>query len=141
MAKAVFDYLATHKGNPDFKIETLSAGTAAYHVGEAADPRVLATCAQHKVHVAHKARQVTLQMIMEADLILAMDPQNLNHLKSICPKDFQNRLKLMGDFDPVNPGASVPDPYYGSMTDFENVFEQLYRCSESLIDHLIAQRK
>jgi len=43
---------------------------------------------------------------------------------------------LLRNFDPQPEYSKVPDPYYGGMDGFQNVFDVLKRSSESLLDKL-----
>ncbi len=133
MAKAVFDYVSGTEGNHKSLFLTTSAGTASYHLGEDADYRTLKVCKQNQVPIHHTAQQIQVRHWEYADLIFGMDKENVIALRRIIPEAFQHKIYLIGDFDPVTPGADVPDPYYGSMQDFEKVFEQLQRISKNLI--------
>ena len=42
------------------------------------------------------------------------------------------RVRMFRDFDPVDPGADVPDPYYGGADGFEEVLAMVERTSEAL---------
>ncbi len=135
MAKAVFDYVQLQKGNPGISFFTTSAGTGAYHIGEEADPRTRQVCKSRGVPLLHTAKQIDLDMALSSDMILAMDRQNLNELERWGPQEIKSKLFLLGDFDPLYPHSEVPDPYYGSQKEFEQVFDQLFRCSEGLLNH------
>ncbi len=47
----------------------------------------------------------------------------------------------MRTFDTKNRGADVPDPYYGSEKDFQEVFEILDRSVRGLLQVLVAELK
>ena len=111
-----------------------SAGTAAYHIGEPPDPRTMETLARHQIAFQHYARQVMPADAERFDYILAMDSQNLRDLRDILPPGYDGLYK-MRDFDPRDPGADVPDPYYGGRDGFEKVYQMLDRS----IDHFISQ--
>jgi protein-tyrosine phosphatase len=70
-----------------------------------------------------------------ADLVLAMDAQNLADLGG--PTD---RIRLFRDFDPLEPGSDVPDPYYGGDSGFEEVLAMVERTSRALVDSLERER-
>lgn len=133
MAKAVFDYVSTTEGNHKSSYSTTSAGTASYHLGDDADQRTLTVCKQNQVPIHHLAQQIQIKHWESANLIFGMDKENVIALRRIIPEVFHHKIYLIGDFDPVTPGADVPDPYYGSIHDFEKVFEQLHRISKNLI--------
>ena len=114
-----------------------SAGTAAYHVGEGANSKSQATANKHGVHLPSRARRFEYTDLEEFDLILAMDSENFRNLKQLDRKGLYNsKIKMMRDFDP-NPGdGEVPDPYYGGLQGFENVFTILERSCEALLREL-----
>ena len=47
-----------------------------------------------------------------------------------------DRVRLFRDFDPADPGADVPDPYYGGPAGFEEVLRMVERTTESIVDAL-----
>ncbi|KAL2810393.1 protein tyrosine phosphatase [Aspergillus granulosus] len=58
-----------------------SCGTGAYHAGEGADRRTMATLRRHGINdYKHAARKITLQDFLEFDYLLAMDQYNLEDL-------------------------------------------------------------
>jgi len=46
------------------------------------------------------------------------------------------RVRLFGDFDPVEPGGEVPDPYYGGEQGFEEVLAMVERTCAVLVSTL-----
>ena len=114
-----------------------SAGTAAYHVGEGANSKSQATANKHGIHLPSKARKFEYADLEEFDLILAMDRENFSNIHDLDRRDrFAHKIKLMRDFDPSPEDGSVPDPYYGGLQGFENVFQILNRSTEALLNEL-----
>lgn len=114
-----------------------SAGTAAYHVGEPANSKSQATANKHGVHLPSKARKFDYSDFEEFDLILAMDSSNLLSLEEMDHKHrYTDKIRLMREFDPTPDDGEVPDPYYGGMQGFENVFQILDRSCENLLSIL-----
>lgn len=114
-----------------------SAGTAAYHVGESANSKSQATANKHGIHLPSKARKFEYADLEEFDLILAMDSENFSNIKSLDRQSrFEDKIKIMRDFDPEPGNGEVPDPYYGGMQGFENVFRVLERSNEALLQEL-----
>ncbi len=104
-----------------------SAGTGAWHVGEPADPRSREVAARHGLNLGGRARQLDAADYYEQDVILAMDASNLHDARRLSPPNAEARLTLMRAFDPLAPGADVPDPYYGGADGFEAMYEMLER--------------
>lgn len=115
-----------------------SAGTAAYHVGESANSNSQATANKYGIHLPSKARKFEYADLEEFDLILAMDSENFRNILNLDTKGkYEDKVKMMRDFDPHPDMKDVPDPYYGGMDGFENVFRVLERSSEQLLSELI----
>lgn len=115
-----------------------SAGTAAYHVGESANSKSQATANKYGIHLPSKARKFEYADLEEFDLILAMDSENYRNILNLDTKGkYEDKVKMMREFDPQPDMKDVPDPYYGGMDGFENVFKVLERSSEQLLSELI----
>lgn len=100
-----------------------SAGTAAYHIGSAPDHRMRKTFKNHGLSIENlSARQVKSVDFDNFDYIIAMDENNFRDLASIAPKQPKAKLLKMMDFAPQFGLKGVPDPYYGEMSDFEQVY-------------------
>ncbi len=62
-----------------------------------------------------------------------MDEQNLADVGG--PTE---RVRLFRDFDPVEPGGVVPDPYYGGDSGFTEVLAMVERTSAALVEAITA---
>ena len=114
-----------------------SAGTAAYHVGEPANSKSQSAANKHGVDLPSKARRFEYADFEEFDLILAMDSNNLHNLEDMDRKNLHtSKIKMMREFDTSPDDGEVPDPYYGGMQGFENVFQILDRSTQQLLDLL-----
>ena len=118
----------------DDRVVVHSSGTGDWHVGGPMDRRAAATLAAAGYDPSrHRARQYDQTWLEDHDLVLAMDRDNLADLGGRSP-----RVGLFRDFDPVDPGAEMPDPYYGGHDTFAEVLEVVERTSESLVADLAA---
>jgi protein-tyrosine phosphatase len=116
-------------------MEIDSCGTAAYHVGEKADPRSIETAWQHGIDInAHRARRFERDDFDHYDLILAMDLDNLDGILRLARND-QDRAKVQLIMNFVYPGeeVEVPDPYYGGQDGFERVYRMLDAAAEIIV--------
>jgi protein-tyrosine phosphatase len=116
-------------------VEVTSSGIGDWHVGNPMDERsaqVLAGAGYQPDH--HRARQVDAAALPAYDLVLAMDRSHLDDLLDLGADP--GRTMLFGEFDPVSPGAEVPDPYYGGPEGFEEVLRMVERTSAALVDRL-----
>jgi protein-tyrosine phosphatase len=112
-----------------------SAGTGAWHVGEAPDDRATAAARARGYDLSLlRARQVSPGDFQRFDYILAMDRRNLSHLEALRPAGFRGHLGLFLDFHPRPPVTEVPDPYYGGRDGFEEVLDMVEAAGESLLE-------
>ena len=118
------------------RVRVASSGTGDWHVGKPMDERAAATLssAGHDP-TRHRARQYDASWAEEHDLVLAMDAQNLADLTDLNGPEglATGRLRLFRDFDPLEPGRDVPDPYYGGDSGFEEVLTMVQRTSTALV--------
>ena len=135
-AEGIFIHKVREAGLEDyFYID--SAGTAAYHVGEGANSKSQAIAHKYGVHLPSKARKFEQYDLEDFDLILSMDYENYYNLQHLDTSGMhKNKIMMIREFDPAPGDGEVPDPYYGGMAGFENVFHILERSCENLLAHL-----
>ena len=127
-AQVVLDQRLAEAGLDD-RVEVRSAGTAGWHIGNPMDPRSAATLSAAGYDPSrHRAQQYAASWADECDLVLAMDADNLADLGGR-----SERVGLLRDFDPVEPGSEVPDPYYGGTDGFAEVLSMIERTSGALV--------
>ena len=135
-AEVVFRDVAAREA-PDMKFQVESAGTAAYHVGQAPDPRTRAAALRRGYDLSPlRARVIEPPDFETFDLILAMDRENLDDLKLRAPQNAQERLRLFLEFTPDLGTTEVPDPYYGGSNGFEEVLDLVEAASRGLLQHI-----
>jgi protein-tyrosine phosphatase len=123
------------------RVTVTSCGTGDWHVGQPMDERAAATLRANDYDPSqHRARQFSPSWLADNDLVLAMDRSNLADVRraeaaSGAALD-PDRVRLFGDFDPVDPGGEVPDPYYGGEQGFEEVLAMVERTCAVLVSRL-----
>ena len=132
-AEGVFTALVNKKNLAEsFKID--SAGTHAYHVGEAPDLRAQKAALERGVELKHlRARKVRANDFLEFDHILVMDDDNFASLDANCPVEYKHKLRYFLDYAPHLNSNQVPDPYYGGSYGFERVLDLVEAASEGFI--------
>ena len=111
-----------------------SAGTGAWHVGEAPDRRAQAEARKRGYDLSHqRARQAVADDFQDFDMIFAMDRSNLANLKRLRPEGAKAKLSLFLDLLADQPLREVPDPYY------EDGFDTVLDLIEEGCDALIGQ--
>jgi len=142
LAHRLFEKKAEERGIASrFFVE--SSGTDAYHVGDQADARMRRTAKRHGLELNHLSRQMHREDLEEYDLIFVMGD---NHRRSIARMAREERelrgVHLFREFDPGIPGngsvPEVPDPWYGEMDGFEDVWQIVDRTCEVILDRIEA---
>lgn len=136
LAEAVLKKLLKDRGLED-KFYVESSGTASYHIGENADSRTRAVAQRYSVPMNHTAQQFSIEHLSSFKHIVVMDDSNLNNVLNISPAVFEAQIHKFRDFDPLDPGADVPDPWYGGVEGFEENYQITLRCSENLLNYLL----
>ncbi len=127
MAEGIFRKLVRDQ-NLEHQFEIDSAGTGNWHEGEPAHPKTVKMLELHRSGFKHAARQVR-PSDAKFDLILAADHHNLANLTHMLPNT-QGKTRLMLE------KTEVPDPYYGSLEDYRNVYDMLLPALEKLLEEL-----
>ncbi len=134
MAEGIFRAEAQRRG---LEVEIDSAGTSAWHVGEAPDPRARAAAAAAGVDIsALRGRQAKRADMEHFDLILAMDRENLEDLRRLAGPEHGHKVRLFLDFARQHEEDEVPDPYYGGEEGFAHVLALLRDAARGLADHI-----
>ena len=69
-----------------------------------------------------------------------MDHENLKNIQQLNGNPgYSEKIQLLREFDPQPDDKAVPDPYYGGMQGFQNVFDVIMRSSKALLDELAEQ--
>lgn len=135
-AEGVFRKLIQEQGYVD-RILTDSAGTHAYHVGEPPDERAQATAALRDIDISQsRGRMATVSDIEEFDYILAMDRENLLHLRKIGPPQMRHKIELLLKYLPHRREQDVPDPYFGGASGFDRVLDMIEEAAHGLLNEI-----
>ncbi|MDP0587900.1 MAG: low molecular weight protein-tyrosine-phosphatase [Candidatus Endonucleobacter bathymodioli] len=114
-----------------------SAGTSSGHKGSLPDVRSREEALARGYDLSFiRSRQVLLDDYRKQDLILAMDQENLETLRSQCPEEFQQKLGLFLAFADNVDVREVPDPYYGGDENFAKVLSLIEDGGIALLKHL-----
>jgi protein-tyrosine phosphatase len=115
-------------------VEVTSSGTGGWHVGASMDRRAAATLSAAGYDpTRHRARQY--DAAADVDLVLVMDDDNLADVGGRT-----DRVRKFRDFDPLEGGGDVPDPYYGGPDGFEEVLTMVERTASAIVDALLHER-
>ena len=111
-----------------------SAGTAAYHVGAAPDPRAQATARRNGVDLGQlRGRQLVADDFRRFTHVLVMDHANLADAQAIVPPDAISQPQLLLDWVPGREGMEVADPYYGDEDHFGDTWADVTQAAAQLV--------
>lgn len=122
MAQGAFEHIAEQKG---LKLEVDSAGTSGYHRGESPDERAISCMEKNGIDISQqRSRQLAPEDFQNFDILFVMDRSNYKDVMSLCPhENLKSKIQLLRNFDPVDRKKIVPDPYYGGLHEFDNVYD------------------
>lgn len=142
-AHAIMQHKVDQAGlSQTFRID--SAGTGAYHIGKAPDPRSISAGAQYGYDLTPlRARQLTSEDLQTFDYVLAMDAQNLAYIRNLAAPhtmpSTKAHLGLLLDFAGAGQHGEVPDPYYGGDAGFATVIDLCEQACDGLLARVMAQ--
>lgn len=138
-AHGVFEHLVREAGL-SHRIGVDSAGTGDWHIGCAPDKRSLQAALGKGIDISGlRARQVTVSDFARFDYVLAMDRANLMALEKMKPQGFGGHLGLFLPFASEVDRDEVPDPYYGGLDGFDDVYRLVHRASHGLLEYICQQ--
>jgi protein-tyrosine phosphatase len=139
-AEGVFRHQVA-KAGLDEQIVVDSAGTHAYHVGSPPDRRAKAAAERRGISLGElRARRVSDADFERFDYIIAMDEDNVAHLKDEAPLEHHSKVQLFLEFSSGRQ-VEVPDPYYGGAAGFERVLDLVEEASRGLLETLSRNRR
>ena len=135
LADGLLRHKVTQRG---LEWEVDSAGTANYHVGAPPDARMVDTARTKGFDIsALRARQFSKEDFMRFDRIYVMDRSNYRNVIKAASSQ-EERDKVLFLLEHLFPGkeAEVPDPYYGTSKDFNDVFALVDEATNALLNDL-----
>ncbi len=115
-----------------------SAGTANYHIGKKPDQRMCQTAIANQTNINDlRARQFVVEDFDLFDRIYAMDKENQTNILRLA-RNSQDKEKVELILNELNPGSDqgVPDPYYGTSKDFQEVYSLLDHATDVVISKI-----
>jgi protein-tyrosine phosphatase len=104
-----------------------SAGTYNYHIGEAPHPDSQKVCKRNGIDISkQRARQFGKIDFEKFDIIYALATDVKTSLEKIATTlEEKNKIILLLDELYEQKGRSVKDPWYGTYSDYEDVFAEI----------------
>ena len=119
------------------QVAVSSSGTAAYHIGDAPDPRTIEVAHRHNIPIDHKAQQLQKSDFINFDYVVVMDDSNAKNANSLMPKNATAEVFKLRDFDTENEGSDVADPWFGEEDGFEECYQTVERCTAEILHFLV----
>lgn len=121
------------------QVEADSCGTANYHVGQRPDARMLDALQRAGFEYnGHRGRQFCRRDFTDFDLIVPQDSSNYEDVVQMASslEDMARVVPMSAWFADDCPLHEVPDPYYGSMKDFDDVVALLAGATRQLASEI-----
>lgn len=120
------------------RVKVDSCGTASYHVGSRPDRRMIAALERAGYEYdGHRARVFCREDGSRFDLIIPQDSENLQDVLATLPPQHADKVQPMSHWFPAGTRhREVPDPYYGTAEDFDEVVRLLRDSMPQLIAEL-----
>lgn len=112
-----------------------SAGVHADPRGGPVDARAASALARHKYSLDRKwrSRRVQPESLGDYDLVLVMESEHADALRSKAAKEHHDRIVLLTHFIPELAGEDIPDPYFGPVAGFDAVIGMIERAAQRLL--------
>ena len=116
-----------------------SAGTGSWHVGHSPDKRSIAVAQKNGLCIDNqKGRQFKTADYDEFDYIYVMDSSNYRDVIQLAKTpEHKNKVHLILNELFPDENVDVPDPYYGAVNGFDNVYQMLDEAAEIIAKKLI----
>lgn len=130
-----------HAANLDDQFFIDSAGIGDWHVGQLPDRRMRERGARRGYRFDSHARQIRQSDFDDFDLLLVMDKDNYRIVTSKAPNaEAREKVHMLTDYlQEYKNVATVPDPYYGDLSDFDYALDLIEDACEGLLEALILE--
>ena len=136
LAEAIARHIVAERRIPD--VEVASAGTSAWQDAPASDGALLVAL-EHGVHLGeHRARQLSAELVREADLVLVMGAHHLDRVEAL---GGEGKSYMLTDYaSRVQDARQVSDPFGGDLDVYRTTFTELEREISMVLDRIVHER-
>ena len=115
------------------EVDVESFAISSEEVGNPIDPRAVRTLTANGYDAAgHRARTVTAADLLAADLVIAVEPFQVERLLRSAPGA---RVALLNDFNPLKAkGQPLIDPWYGDQAGFGETLGDIEAAMPGILD-------
>jgi len=135
LAEAITRQQAAERG---LDLDASSAGISAWEGAPASDGALLVGM-EHRADLGeHRSRQLTREIVDEADLVLVMGPAHLERVEAMGGK---GKAFLLTDYASRGAAArAISDPYGGDLDTYRATYEELASAIRQVLDRVEAER-
>lgn len=134
IAEGVMKKLCQEHG---LKWEIDSAGTSGYHQGEAPHTDSIRVCKENGIDISEqKSRPLKRNDYTDFDFIFTLADDVHKSVMDYKPENSSAEINLF--LDALYPGEnkSVKDPWYGTSSDYEDVYDEIHACCKAILTQL-----
>lgn len=125
---------AVREAGLEQRIEIDSAGTHAYHIGSAPDPRAQKAAGRRGADISQlRGRKISDTDFDTFDYILVMDGDNYDRVIQRAPARHHRKVRRLLAFSRRYPNLDVVDPYYGGPQGFEENLDMIEDAVQGVI--------
>ena len=135
-AQGTMEYII-NKEYPHLKSKFIidSCGIIDWNKGELPDYRMIDEAEKRKIILNHRARGINLNDLNNFDMIITMDESNYRDILHMGAD--KKKIFKMIDFVNDKKGLNeIPDPYYGTQSDFTLVLDLVYDGCKGILKYL-----
>jgi protein-tyrosine-phosphatase len=138
LAEAIARRAATERGAAAEALTIGSAGTSAVDGQPASDGALLVGIERHLDLGAHRARQLTRELVDWADMVFTMGP---HHLDRVIALGGGVKAHLLLDYaSRKEAGQAISDPFGGGLDAYRTTVDELEEAVARAMDRLTAER-
>ena len=132
LAEAIATWMTTERARPD--VQASSAGTSAWDGAPASDGALLVGIERRLELNAHRSRQLSRELVAEADLILAMGPHHVERIEAL---GGEGKTWLLTDYaERSTEGRAIVDPFGGGLDIYRSTTDELEVAVGLMFDRL-----
>ncbi|MEO7588473.1 MAG: low molecular weight protein-tyrosine-phosphatase [Arachnia sp.] len=119
-------------------LEVTSFGLSGENEGGPIDSRAVAVLEGSGYDAdGHRARKIGRDDVEAADLVVAVEPYQVEQLRRMAPG--QGNVRLLNDFNPdLGPGTPLIDPWYGNDDGFHDTIADVEAAMPGILDEFNA---
>lgn len=118
------------------RVRVDSAATGRSHIGHPPDERAIACAARNGIDISgQRARLLSIEDYDAFDVILCADRTILHEARMRKPRTSHGQVELLLDWAGLG-SKDVPDPYYGSVRDFDRAFRLVDAAAGGIVERV-----